>query len=212
MAFQQDIAINALWYSSTPDETPATNGISDAIHGAVAVNTTNGNMWIRVIGGGLTGNWEAVGSGSGGFTSFTLAGDSGTNQTIENTNTVTIEGDGTALATVASATDTITLNHATGAGFKHIPSGGASGNVLTYSASGTAVWAAPASAAVNTGVVNRVAYYNTTTTINDTPAITVVTGTSPSAHEINIVDAVLDITSHTDSRIVIPVGSNKWAT
>ena len=70
MAFQQDIAINALWYSSTPDETPATNGISDAIHGAVAVNTTNGNMWIRVIGGGLTGNWEAVGSGSGGFTSL----------------------------------------------------------------------------------------------------------------------------------------------
>jgi hypothetical protein len=40
-------------------------------------------------------------------------------------------------------TDTV-YTHPTGAGDKHIPSGGASGNVLTYSSSGTATWNAPA--------------------------------------------------------------------
>jgi hypothetical protein len=46
---------------------------------------------------------------SGTFTSFTLAGDSGTSQTIENSDTVTIAG-GTGLSSVASGTDTITIN------------------------------------------------------------------------------------------------------
>ena len=46
---------------------------------------------------------------SGGMTSFTAAGDSGTSQTIENGNTLTISG-GTGLSSVASATDTITVN------------------------------------------------------------------------------------------------------
>jgi hypothetical protein len=41
--------------------------------------------------------------------SFTLAGDSGTSQTIQNSNTLTISG-GTGLSSVASATDTVTIN------------------------------------------------------------------------------------------------------
>ena len=41
--------------------------------------------------------------------SFTLAGDSGTSQTIQNSNTLTIAG-GTGLSSVASETDTITIN------------------------------------------------------------------------------------------------------
>jgi hypothetical protein len=44
-----------------------------------------------------------------GMTSFTVAGDSGTSQTVENANTLTISG-GTGLSSVASATDTITVN------------------------------------------------------------------------------------------------------
>ena len=42
------------------------------------------------------------------------------------------------------ATSANNYSHPTGAGNNHIPSGGASANVLTYSSSGTAVWAAPA--------------------------------------------------------------------
>ena len=44
------------------------------------------------------------------FVSWTLTGDSGTPQTIESGNTVDIAG-GTYISTVASATDTITVNH-----------------------------------------------------------------------------------------------------
>lgn len=46
---------------------------------------------------------------SGGMTSWTLAGDTGSNQTITNGNTVTIAG-GTGIDTVAGATDTVTIN------------------------------------------------------------------------------------------------------
>jgi len=48
-------------------------------------------------------------SDSSGMTSFTVAGDSGTSQTINDGNTLTISG-GTGLTAVASATDTITIN------------------------------------------------------------------------------------------------------
>ena len=143
MAFAQDIAINSLWYSNTGSDVPTSIGAS-AINGAIAVNTANGNMWVKVTGGGLTGNWEAVGGGTGNFTSINLAGDSGVSQTIENTNTITIAG-GTALSTVAGSTDTVTINHDTSAGNKHIPAGGSTDQVLTYSSSGTATWEDPAS-------------------------------------------------------------------
>tara|TARA_R100000951_G_scaffold58126_1_gene48820 strand:- start:95 stop:1783 length:1689 start_codon:yes stop_codon:yes gene_type:complete len=49
-------------------------------------------------------------SGTGGFTSWNLAADSGTQQTIADGNTVDIAG-GTLITTVASATDTVTINH-----------------------------------------------------------------------------------------------------
>ena len=49
---------------------------------------------------------------------------------------------GTGSVTVTTDTSgNIAVNHSTGAGHKHIPSGGAAGNILQWSASGTAVWA-----------------------------------------------------------------------
>ena len=51
----------------------------------------------------------ANGGGGGGMTSFDATGDSGTAQTITDGNTLQILG-GTALSSVASATDTITMN------------------------------------------------------------------------------------------------------
>ena len=44
------------------------------------------------------------------LTTFTLTGDSGTNQTIADSNTLTVAG-GNAISTVVGATDTITINH-----------------------------------------------------------------------------------------------------
>ena len=54
------------------------------------------NSWATPAGGGTMSSWD-------------LAGDSGPSQTVSDTNTVTIAG-GTALSSVASATDTVTLN------------------------------------------------------------------------------------------------------
>jgi hypothetical protein len=55
------------------------------------------------------GRITAAANGSAGMTSFTAAADSGTSQSIENGNTLTIAG-GTNLNSVASATDTVTIN------------------------------------------------------------------------------------------------------
>lgn len=49
------------------------------------------------------------GGGGGGMTGFTVAADSGSSQSITNGNTLTIAG-GTGIDSVASATDTVTLN------------------------------------------------------------------------------------------------------
>ena len=66
------------------------------------------------VGGTLYWNGATIGVASGGsFSSFTVAsggtGSSGTSQSIQDGNTLTIAG-GTGIASVASATDTITLN------------------------------------------------------------------------------------------------------
>lgn len=52
----------------------------------------------------------ASAGGAGTMTSWKLASDGGTTQTVSNNDTVTISG-GTALTGVASATDTVTINH-----------------------------------------------------------------------------------------------------
>jgi hypothetical protein len=87
--------------------TPTTGDDSDDGYevGSLWFDTTNGVLyWCRDASVG-TAVWEIV----GGFASFTLTGDSGTPQTISNGNTATVSG-GVGLASVASATDTVTLN------------------------------------------------------------------------------------------------------
>ena len=65
---------------------------------------------IEYVDGDNLRSYIGAGTGSGTMSSFTLAGDSGSNQTIQNTDTLTVAG-GTYMASVASATDTVTLNH-----------------------------------------------------------------------------------------------------
>jgi len=76
-------------------------------------------------------------------------------ETVVNTNTTYTVGDGgltqkNFTSTLKNKLDGIATSannysHPTGAGNKHIPSGGSSGQILQYSSSGTAVWATPSS-------------------------------------------------------------------
>ncbi len=62
------------------------------------------------VGGTLYWNGTAVGvAGGSAISAFNITGDSGTAQSVNDGNTITIAG-GTGIASVASATDTITLN------------------------------------------------------------------------------------------------------
>ena len=65
---------------------------------------------IEYVSGDNLRTYIGAGTGSGTMSSFTLAGDSGSSQTIGNADTLTVAG-GTYIASVASSTDTITLNH-----------------------------------------------------------------------------------------------------
>ena len=83
----------------TPVVAPTTKVTSDlsATGTPSASNFLRGdNTWATPAGGGTMSSW-------------TLAGDSGSSQTITDANTATIAG-GTGIDTVASATDTVTLN------------------------------------------------------------------------------------------------------
>jgi hypothetical protein len=70
--------------------------------GAILLYDATASRW-RLLAVGKTAG------GGGGMTSFTLAGDGGSSQTIGDGNTLTVAG-GTGLASTAGATDTVTVN------------------------------------------------------------------------------------------------------
>ena len=76
--------------------------------GSTPSSTTNK---LYNVGGTLYWNGSTIGVASGGsFSSFTVAGGSGTSQSIQDGNTLTIAGTSGQIKTVASATDTITVS------------------------------------------------------------------------------------------------------
>jgi hypothetical protein len=93
--------------------------ISTAASAADTVTITHDNSGVTAntyaypasVAVNATGHITSITAGSapGTMSSFTLAGDTGTNQTITNSDTLTIAGS-TGIDTVASATDTITVN------------------------------------------------------------------------------------------------------
>lgn len=76
---------------------------SGAVEGQMYYNTTDNQLKF------YDGAWKVVSSSAGTMTSFTLTADSGTNQTVSNSNTVDIAG-GSGISTVVGATDTVTVN------------------------------------------------------------------------------------------------------
>lgn len=89
----------------------------------VTVNVTHANSGVTAntyayptsVTVNAAGHVTAISAGSapGTMSNFNVDGNTGTPQTISNGNTLNILGDATYINTVASATDTITINHAT---------------------------------------------------------------------------------------------------
>jgi len=103
------------WTSNSGTVTSVSTANSTFISGSGGPITGSGSLTYSLSATGtpssstyLRGDntWASV---PGGYTSWTLAGDSGSSQTISDGNTATIAG-GTGLSSVASATDTVTLN------------------------------------------------------------------------------------------------------
>jgi hypothetical protein len=121
-----------LYYDTTLDVLKVwANGAWVEVGGGVISLTTNNSTFINLANVGtaanpsLTASLNATGTPSSStflrgdntwstiaqYTSWSLAGDTGSTQTINSGDTVSILG-GTAISTVAGATDTITINHA----------------------------------------------------------------------------------------------------
>jgi hypothetical protein len=90
-----EVGIDAIPASDIIDSTEAFSDSDDLLMTAAAIND-------RI---------ESFGYGTGTMSSWTLTGDSGTNQSITNSNIVDIAG-GTGISTTVSATDTLTVNMA----------------------------------------------------------------------------------------------------
>lgn len=95
--------------------------------------------------------------------SLSVTGTTGASNVVLATDTLTIIGDGAAITTDVSnvdggLTDVVEISHNVGNGYKHVPAGGATGNFLKWSSTGTAVWdVVPGGLTLGTGSGN--AYY-----------------------------------------------------
>jgi len=78
--------------------------------GSVWIDTSADNAYICVDSSTGASVWVQINGGGGGFTSFDVAGDLGTPQTIADADTLTIAGDGYT-ETTAGATDTVTVRY-----------------------------------------------------------------------------------------------------
>jgi hypothetical protein len=76
----------------------------------VTAASTGANQCLITATAGGAPTWGSCNAGGSGFTSLTLTGNSGPNQTINEGDSINIRGDGTVLTAVASATDTVTLS------------------------------------------------------------------------------------------------------
>lgn len=139
-SFANNNHFDAGYLTAHPSITEASSNLSNSGRTYIQSITLDSNGHVTGV---STGTETVTNTDTNTVTSVGVSGS-------EVTGTVTIAASGAASVSQSgntvtiSATDTDTVYvHPTGAGNKHIPSGGAAGQFLKYSSSGTAVWATP---------------------------------------------------------------------
>ena len=84
--------------------------------------------------------------------------------------------------------------------------------VLSTDGNGVLSWATPSTGVINSGTTGYVAIYSGSTAVDDHYSMYFTSGSSPSSYEINFYSVTADFNHNTNTRVVLPVGANKWAT
>lgn len=138
----------SLTSSGTSSTTTSASGLEFSSGLSLLRGCTNGQTLAWVSG---TATWDCTAAG-GGFTSFDISGDSGTDQTITNSNVLEIAG-GAGLTSATSATDTITLTVGAGNGISVAADSVAVDQTYAFGWTGLHSWT---STLTNTSVVQDV--------------------------------------------------------
>ena len=123
---------------------PTYSGASGVTLSGTTFSHTKGEGWGHVPSGGATNNvlvYSAAGAAK--WAAMVESAQNATNASTVNSHTVSAD-----VPADAAFTDHI-YTHPTTEGYKHIPAGGASGQVLVYSAAGTAKWSSIVESAHN---------------------------------------------------------------
>jgi hypothetical protein len=117
-----------------------------------------------------SGEFEWVANSGGGFTSFTVAGDAGANQTITDGNTLTLQGSGGVTKVTMSATDTATISlENTG-----VTAGNYTYASISVDAQGRLTAASSGSTPPSgSGIANQLTYWNGTSSITGSTKFTI---------------------------------------
>jgi hypothetical protein len=128
--------ISAEYYKRTENSAVTNERIQDALDGKAASTHTHGNI---TNGGALQTNDITIASGD-----KLVVTDSSDSAKVARTSISFDASTATQCLTKKGTWATFNnYSHPTSAGNKHVPSGGASGQILKYSAAGTAAWSTP---------------------------------------------------------------------
>lgn len=184
MDFQKTAEIRNVLLHVTADSSVSSPGTGQIIYDSGTIKYYNGSAWV------------SVGTSSGTMSSFTLTGDSGSNQTIGDGNTLDVAG-GTGISTVVGATDTVTVNvNGVLEDLNTLGAAASDGQFIVATGAGAFAYESGDTAIASLGITATGAELNVLDGITSTTAeLNILDGVTATATEINLLDGVTATTS-----------------
>ena len=184
MDFQKTAEIRNVLLHVTADSSVSSPGTGQIIYDSGTIKYYNGSAWV------------SVGTSSGTMSSFTLTGDSGSNQTIGDGNTLDVAG-GTGISTVVGATDTVTVNvNGVLEDLNTLGAPASDGQFIVATGSGAFAYESGDTAIASLGITATASELNVLDGITSTTSeLNILDGVTATATEINLLDGVTATTS-----------------